>query len=109
MYKPVQAGQFYKLKGTEKMKTLLSLKKKFGPHPHLRGKRFIIVTAMTLPFPVSHLSGDLAGMMKAFKIYIGKMKGKLIGKAIFTDTIFRLLKNKEVRMMTKAYRVGGRI
>jgi len=109
MYKPSQASQFYKMKWTEKLKTLLSQMKKFGSHPFLRGKRFIIVAAMTVPFPVSHLSGDLSGIVKAMKTYIGKMNGKLIGKIIFTDTLFRFLKNKEERMMKNAYKAGRKI
>jgi hypothetical protein len=83
--------------------------KDFGPHPYLRGKRFIIVTAMTVPFPVSYLSGDLPRTVNAIKTYVANFKGKLIGKVVFTDTLFKFLKNKEGRIMKRAYKMGEKI
>jgi multimeric flavodoxin WrbA len=109
MYKPPHASQFSKMKFSEKLRTLVGQMKNFGAHPYLRGKGFIIVTAMTVPFPVSRLSGDLPQTVKAMRAYVANLKGKLIGKVIFTDTLFKFLKNKEKRIMKKAYKIGKKL
>ncbi len=35
---------------------------------------------MTAPFPASHVLGDLPQTVRAMKIYVSNLKGKLIGK-----------------------------
>jgi len=109
MRKPPLASQFPKMRFWRKLRELVSQMKDFGPHPHLRGKRFVIVVAMTAPFPASHVLGDLPQTVRAMKIYVSNLKGKLIGKLIFTDTLFRFMKNKEERVMKRAYEMGRRI
>jgi putative NADPH-quinone reductase len=109
MYKPDNATGFYKMKLMEKLKTYIYAMKNFGAYPYLHGKKFMIVVAMTLPFPASHLSGELPQTVRCMKIYIGNLKGKLIGKVIYTDTLFKLLRNKEERVMKKAYIAGKKL
>lgn len=109
MHKPALASQFHKMRFLHKLRELASQMKDFGPHPHLRGKRFVIVAAMTAPFPVSHILGDLPQTARAMKTYVGKLKGRLIGTVIFTDTLFRFAKSKEERMMRRCCEIGRRI
>ena len=40
------------------------------------------------------------------KIYIKKLRGRLIDTLIYTDTLFKFKKKKEAKMMEKAYRIG---
>jgi putative NADPH-quinone reductase len=106
MKKPDNADEFHKLNFIGKIKMLKHLSKDFGPEEAMRNKKFIFVIPMTLPFPVSHLSGDLTTELKALKIYVKKMKGTVAGKIIYTDTLFQFNKNKKMMMMKKAYRLG---
>ena len=106
MYKPYQADQFSELKTGEKLKTVLRESKKFGAYSDLQGKKYIFITAMTVFFPFSYLWGDLPAMVKAVKIYCKKLNGNLTRKLVYTDTLFRFSKNKEKRMLRKAFELG---
>jgi len=109
MYKPSGADQFGELSLGGKIRTVLREVKLFGAYPHLRGKRYIFVTAMTAFFPISRLWGDLPATLKAMKIYCKKLNGRLAGKLVYTDTLFRFNPGKEARMMRKAFALGRRL
>lgn len=105
MYKPPDARNFYKLSKWEKIKTIISLMKKFGPiDPRFRQKKYILITASTIPF--KRLMGEVPLTIHAMKKYVAKLRGKVISKIIFTDTLFRFSKKKEGKMMNKAYLLG---
>lgn len=105
MYKSPDAMNFYKLSNWEKIKTIISLMKKFGPiDPRFRQKKYILITASTIPF--KHLLGEVPLTIHAMKKYVAKLRGKVISKIIFTDTLFQFSKKKEAKIMNKAYLVG---
>ncbi|MBN2189684.1 MAG: flavodoxin family protein [Candidatus Aureabacteria bacterium] len=106
MYNPPGADNFHTLTTGGKIKTLLKEKSNFGPLPDLKGKGFIFVVTMTDPALLAYTSGDLRGTVNALKTYMHNLKGKLLGKLVFTDTLFRFLKNKQKKMLDKAYRLG---
>ncbi|MFX0071600.1 MAG: hypothetical protein ACFFAO_10965, partial [Candidatus Hermodarchaeota archaeon] len=104
MYKPSDAQNFYKLSKWQKLKTIISLMKKFGPiDPKFKEKKYILITASTVPF--KNLMGEVSLTLKTMEKYIAKLKGKIIGKLIYTDTLFRFKKNKEAKMIKKAYKI----
>jgi len=101
---------YYKLPTKEKFKTMLKASKNFGPKEHeFRNKKFILVTACTSPFPVSHLSKEVPQTLYVMKMYAKKMKGKVIAKLVYTDTLFKFLSKKEQKIMEKAYKTGKQI
>lgn len=106
MYTPDKADTFYTMTFMEKITTLRAEMKKFGPHPHLKGKKFIFVVAMTDPIFLAHTSGDLRQTLAAMKIYMHNLQGKCVGKIIYTDTLFKFLQNKQEKLMQKAYGAG---
>lgn len=40
------------------------------------------------------------------KKFVKKLKGKIIAKLIYTDNLFRFKRNKEEKMLAKAYSIG---
>jgi hypothetical protein len=108
MFKPPNAHNFYKLSKWNKIKTILRLMKKFGPaDPIFKKKKYILITAATVPF--KRIMGEVSPVIKAMKKYVKKLKGKVIAKLIYTDTLFRFKKNKETKMLTKAYNIGRKL
>lgn len=109
MFKPEEANKFYKLKFGAKLKKSLEMAKKFGPHEPLRGKKMITIVTMTAPFPMAYFWGDATVTQRALNIYIDKMKGKRMGKLVFTDTLFKFQKGKERKMKNKAKKLGQKL
>ena len=109
MFKPKNAAEFHSLTTKEKIKTIIKMAKKFGPNEGMGHKRFVWAVTMTAPFPMAQLSGDLSVTLKALNIYTKKLKGKRIGKIVYTDTLFRFRKNKGNRIMQRAYKMGERL
>lgn len=109
MEKPPDAADFCRLPTRLKIKAMLDQLKTFGPRRPLRGKRYIIVTACTVPTFFGYLKKDLSGALLALKIYIGKMCGKPAGRIIYGDTLFRLNPRRKDRLMQKAYALGKRL
>jgi len=108
MYKPPEAPNFYKMSKWKKLKTILKLARKFGPiDQKFRKKRYILITASTIPF--KKLMGELSLTIKAMKKYVEKLRGKVIGKLIYTDTLFKFKKAKEEKMYKKAYDMGMKL
>ncbi len=50
--------------------------------------------------------GHVSLLTKAMKQYIYGMKGKIIKKFVYTDTLFKFLKNKEKKIMQNAFDFG---
>ncbi len=109
MYKPENAAKFHELKTFDKFKVIRKEMKNFGPVQSMRNKKIIFVTALTAPFPVSHISGDLPVTLKAMKIYAKKLKCKIVGKVVYTDTLLKIRKNKEKKIMKNAYKLGEKL
>lgn len=109
MRKPKDVSRYAQMGLWEKVHTLMLLMRSFGSKPEMCGKKFIIITAMTVPFPVSHLSGDRSGVVRAMRTYVNNLKGRLVGKMIFSDSLFRFLRNKEKRFLQRAQRIGARL
>lgn len=106
MYKPPEAATFASMTLMQKIKSLKREMGKLGPPKTLSGKRFVLAIALTDPFPVSHISGDYPGTLKAMKTYVHNLKGKRLKVIRYTDTLFRFLKRKEEKILRKAYRAG---
>ena len=70
-------------------------------------KRYILIVTSTVPFK-RILGGkkEVAPTINALKRYVNKLRGKIIGKLIYTDTLFQFFKKKRDKMMNKAYRLG---
>jgi multimeric flavodoxin WrbA len=106
MVKPKDAPEFHRLSFMNKIKTMKEVTKKFGPYEELQGKRYIIVTASTVPKIPGYLTKDLLNTIRTMKIYINKMKGKRVGKIIYADSLFQLNPNKKEKLMKKAFNLG---
>jgi len=109
MQKPKGAEQFYDMPIKTKIPTALKALKNLGPIKGMSGKKFILVSAMTLPSPVARARGDYNGLISAIKGYTKKLKGSLAKKIIFTDSLFRFNAGKETRYLKKAYEIGKRL
>lgn len=109
MYKPPGAHQYHSMRFGEKIRVLRSAVKDFGPHQDLAGKKFIFAISMTDPLPLGYLSGDLPQTLNIMKTYMKNLKGRSLGKVIYSDTLFRFFKNKDRRLYKKAIRIGRKI
>ncbi len=104
MYLPPDMNKCYKLATLDKVKTGLRMLKKFGPKEGLRNKKYIIVMTATIPF--KHLMRDIPNARKSMKIFVKKVKGKLVTELIHDDTLFKFRKKREAKIMKRAYDVG---
>ena len=109
MYQPSDLLTIKQMSFKQKITYLKDTMKKFGPKGKITGKKFVLVVAATVPFPISHMSGDVPQTVRAMEIYVKKLKGKTIGKVIYTDTLFKFLKNKEEKKMKKANSIGMKL
>ena len=92
---------------SEKVKFALNSMKNFGPkNPLDRNKKFLFVVAATYPF--RRLSNEIPPVITALKIFAKKMKGKVIRKLVYTDTLIRF-RDKESRILKRAYKIGKRL
>ena len=88
----------------DKVKFALNGLKNFGPKkPQDHDKKFLFVIAATCPF--RRLLNEIPPTISTLKIFTKKMAGKLKKKLIYTDTLIRF-RNKEERIMKKAYTIG---
>lgn len=106
MKKPKDAQSFCEFNFFEKFKAFKGAMKDFGPYEEIRGKRYIIVTACTVPKIVGYLTKDLSCTIGAMKIYIKKMSGRLVGKIVYSDTLFKFNTNKKDKLMKQAFNLG---
>ena len=89
MQKPQNANTFFEMSTKNKFLVMAKELKNLGPMMNIRNKKFILLSAMTLPSPIAHISGDYKGLIKPVKQYTKKMKGTLIRKLVFTDTLLQ--------------------
>lgn len=107
MYNPERALDFHNIGFWKKFVLFHSELKKFGPKEHsLQGKKFILVTASTLPFPYCYIKNEIPMIFKALNKYVIRMKGKTIARLAYTDTLFRFRYNKDKRILRKARKIG---
>jgi len=107
MYNPEGALDFHKIGFWKKLKVFHVELNKFGPREDaLRGKRFILVTASTLPFPYCYIKNEISMTFKALDNYVIRMKGKTVAKIAYTDTLFRFRYNKDKKILRKARKIG---
>ena len=105
MFLPKDATKVYAYSKWQKIKTALKFLKNFGPkYPSFKEKKYILITAGTVPF--KHFMGEMSLTIKAMKKYVNKLKGKVIGKIQFNDTLFRFFNKKEKKIMVKALKLG---
>ncbi len=110
MHNPEDSPDFHKLGIWKKFLRYHSELRKFGPRDRaLWGKRFILVTASTLTFPYCYIKNEIPLTFKAMSSYVLRMKGRTIARLAYTDTLFRFRKNKETRVLQRAYKLGKRI
>lgn len=80
MKRPKNADSFRDLEFKEKLKIFFPVVKNIGPQDDFIGKKYIIVTACTLPKIIGRLKKDLTCTLQAMKIYTHKMGGRLSEK-----------------------------
>lgn len=78
----------------------------FGPRKEMRGKKVILITACTTPFPFNFLMDESRGAIRAVKNYTRKIKAKVIAKVIFTDSRFLNYKGKREKLENKCIEIG---
>lgn len=106
MYHPPHASTYHNLSKREKIEKMLSTARKFGAKEKYGDKKFILAVACTMPFPLSHISGEVPHTLYVMKRFVKKLKGNVIAKVVYTDTLFKFWDNKEEKMMKKAYKIG---
>ncbi|NHK31512.1 MAG: flavodoxin family protein [Asgard group archaeon] len=90
-----------------KIKFALNSMKSFGPkNIEDRHKKFLFIISATTPF--KRLFNEIPSVITTLKIFTKKMRGKIIGKLIYTDTLIRF-KDKESKMMKRAYKIVRRL
>ena len=105
MFLPPDAMRVDELSKMQKIKTLIKFARKFGPkYPSFKKKRYILICASTIPF--KHLMGEVSLTMKAMKKYVKKLRGKVIARMIYTDTLFQISDKREGKMLRKAHLLG---
>lgn len=107
MYNPEGALDFCEAKFWKKFIVFHAELKKFGPiEQSLRGKKFVLVTASTLPFPYCYIKNEIPMTYKALNKYVIRMKGKTIARLAYTDTLFRFRMDKHNKILQRAYKIG---
>ena len=67
--KPKGADQFYNMPMKSKIPTAFKALRNLGPIEGIGGKKFILISAMTLPRPIARIKGDYGGLISAIKGY----------------------------------------
>jgi hypothetical protein len=110
VFNPEGAPEFHRLGLTDKLRTLCREVKRFGPrHESMRGTAYVLVTASTLPFPFTFLTGQTRLALSALGALPQRLDGRVLARIIYTDSLVRCLGGKEARVMRRAYRAGKRI
>ena len=104
---PLDAKNISKKPFRDKIKFALSSLKNFGPkNPNERKKEFILVSASTYPF--RFIMYEVPPTIRAMKIYVSKLRGKVISILVYTDTLIQFF-NKKEKILRKSYRLGKRL
>jgi len=110
VYNPDGAHDFHRLGLLDKLLTLGREVKRFGPrYEDMRGKGYVLVTASTLSFPFTMLTGQTRLALSALRALPRRLDGRVLARIVFTDSLVRCLEGKEERVMRRAYRAGQRI
>ncbi len=82
----------------------------YGPREEIKNKKCVFITSCMVPFPFNYLMGETSGILGAMYHYSRKIKAKVVGKIIFSDTKFlnasNNVNNKLSRYLKRAYRLG---
>lgn len=101
-----KGNEYQRLPFFKKFSTLITETRKIKLRSGLNHKRFIIVTAMT-GFAITDIFSRQASLfMKSIKKYIYGMKGVVIKTFVYTDTLFKFSKNKEEKILRRAFGFG---
>lgn len=110
VYNPAGAAEFHRLHPLDKVRTLAREVARFGPrYPDMRGKAYILVTASTLMFPYTILTGQTRLALTSLAALPRRLDGKVRARIVYTDSLARCLKGKEQRVMKRAFRIGNQI
>jgi len=110
VYNPDGAHDFHRLGLLDKLRTLIREVKRFGPrYESMRGKGYVLVTASTLSFPFTFLTGQTRLALSALGALPRRLGGKVLARIVYTDSLVRCLEGKEAQVMRRAYRAGQRI
>ena len=110
VYNPDGAPDFHRLGLPEKLRTLRRELARFGPrYESMRGKGYVLVTASTLPFPFTVLTGQTRLALSALGALPQRLDGKVLARIVYTDSLLRCLDGKEGRVMRRAFRTGQRL
>lgn len=101
-----KGNEYQKLSFFRKLKTFITEMKKNRLRNGIEHKKYIIVTALS-GFKITDVfTGHISLLTKAMKQYIYGMKGKVIKKFVYTDTLFKFSSNKEQKIMQSAFEYG---
>ena len=75
----------------------------------MRGKGYVLVTASTLPFSFTVVTGQTRLALSALGALPQRLDGKVLARIVYTDSLLRCLEGKEARVMRRAYRTGQRL
>ena len=110
VYNPDGAADFHRLGLLDKMLTLCREVKRFGPrYEKMRGTRYVLVTASTLPFPFTLLTGQTRLALSSLGALPQRLAGRVVARIVYTDSLVRCLEGKEARVLRRAYRTGQRV
>ncbi len=110
VYNPEGAPDFHRLGLLDKLRTLRRELARFGPrYESMRGKAYVLVTASTLPFPFTVLTGQTRLALSALGALPQRLDGKVRARIVYTDSLLRFVEGKEARVMRRAYRAGQRL
>lgn len=110
VYNPDGAPDFHRLGLPDKLRTLCRELARFGPrYESMRGKGYVLVTASTLPFPITVLTGQTRLALSALGALPQRLDGRVLARIVYADSLLRCLEGKEARMMRRAYRTGQRL
>lgn len=101
-----KGDEYQQLHFFHKLKSFITEMKKVKLRNGIENKRYIIVTALTGFNITDFFIGHVSLLTKAMKQYIYGMNGKVIKKFVYTDTLFKFLKNKEEKIMQNAFNFG---
>jgi len=101
---------FHRLELLDKLRTLRRELRHFGPrYVSMRGTGYVLVTASTLPFPFTVLTGQTRLALSALAALPQRLDGRVLARIVYSDSLMRCLEGKEARVMRRAYRAGQRI
>ncbi|MCP4897166.1 MAG: flavodoxin family protein [bacterium] len=110
IYNPEDAPDLHRLPFWSKVSRVRSEIKRFGPRDEsMRGKGYVLVSASTLQFPYTFLTGQSRLALAAMGAYVRRVGGVVRARIMYTDTLVRFQTGKRQRMMAKAYRAGQKV